>query len=129
MIAGKLSELKNELKKDPEAISHWYEDSTTLLIAACAYGNVESAKYLIAYDPSKVKFQVPVNGYTALMAAAMVGHLEVVELLLQNGAVVNVYSHYGITPLSAASRNGHIAIVETLLRNGADKDAVDNRGW
>lgn len=129
VIAGKVEELEDELKEDPATIENWHEERTTLLIAACAYGNVATAKWLANYDPSVVPFQVPVNGYTALMAASMIGYLDVVDLLLQFHATVNVYSNLGMTALSAACRCGHTRIAEHLLQHNADLDCVDNRGF
>ncbi|RDW65591.1 hypothetical protein BP5796_10283 [Coleophoma crateriformis] len=59
-----------------------------------------------------------------LAAASCYGNRAIVELLLANGADINLVSgHYG-TALATASFNGERAIVELLLANGADINLV-----
>jgi ankyrin repeat protein len=60
---------------------------------------------------------------TALQAASAKGHKEVVEILRDKGANVNIQNgEYG-TALQAASEGGHKEIVEMLLGKGADVNA------
>ena len=58
---------------------------------------------------------VYVRGLTALMMASANGHTEIVKLLLDKGADVNVKNTYGITALFTASVHGHTEIVKLLL--------------
>ncbi|OCK88748.1 ankyrin, partial [Cenococcum geophilum 1.58] len=51
-------------------------------------------------------------------------HLEVVKLLLENGADVAVASNDGWTPLNSASSSGHLEVVKLLLKNGADVNCL-----
>ena len=61
------------------------------------------------------------DGITALCIASAAGHNEVVRLLLENGANVNVKAtEMHFTPLWSASSEGHTEIVKLLLDNGAD---------
>jgi ankyrin repeat protein len=60
-----------------------------------------------------------------LEIATQEGPLEVVQLLSDAGADINLKSAHGQTPLRIASRNGHLAIVRYLLDKGAN---VDTRG-
>ena len=46
-------------------------------------------------------------GMTPVMAAAASGHLSVVQLLVENGAKINVRDDDGDSPLANAARNGH----------------------
>jgi len=55
----------------------------------------------------------------ALQAASQNGHREVVEMLLENGADVNMQGYY----LQAATWNGHCDVVEVLLHKGVDINA------
>ncbi|KAH7357840.1 hypothetical protein B0T11DRAFT_354388 [Plectosphaerella cucumerina] len=56
----------------------------------------------------------------ALQAASAEGHLEAVELLLDNGADINLKGGYFGTALQAAVAEDHPEIVALLLRKGAD---------
>ena len=58
-------------------------------------------------------------GATALHLAADKGQKEVVEVLVLNGALLEVPDKRGYTPLHWAARNGHKEVVELLLWNGA----------
>lgn len=58
---------------------------------------------------------------TPLYIAAQNGYLEVVKLLVENGAYVDAKLNTdGATPLYIASLNGHLEVVELLLNAGAD---------
>tara|TARA_A100001037_G_scaffold276386_1_gene275638 strand:+ start:189 stop:611 length:423 start_codon:yes stop_codon:yes gene_type:complete len=70
---------------------------------------------------------VDVEGRTALFFAAANGHLEIVELLLENEADPNIANAQDNTALHWACVNGHTAVVEKLLSVGA-KTAVCNAG-
>jgi outer membrane protein assembly factor BamB len=60
-------------------------------------------------------------GATALLFASDKGNVEMLNLLLQNGAEVNVKdSFYGGTPLTFAAFNGHVDAVKLLLQKGAN---------
>ena len=56
--------------------------------------------------------------------------MEIVELLIAEGADVNAEGIGGMTPLFAAANTigGHKEIVELLIANGADVDAKDMVG-
>ena len=50
-------------------------------------------------------------------------HKEIAELLIANGADVNVKNDFGPTPLHWAADEGHKEIVELLIANGANVNA------
>ena len=60
---------------------------------------------------------------SALHYAADNGHLDVVEFLISNGALVNVTNMWEKTPLHAAANSGHLEIVKLLVENGARIEA------
>ena len=68
------------------------------------------------------------NQSTPLIEAADNGHNDVVELLLEAGAAVNIGDKYGITPLIWAALNGNIDMVKLLLNAGAEIDRADDKG-
>ena len=55
--------------------------------------------------------------------AAFTGRMEVVELLIANGANVNAKDKDGGTPLLHATLSGHRETVELLISKGADVNA------
>ncbi|CAG8905457.1 unnamed protein product [Penicillium egyptiacum] len=57
------------------------------------------------------------------------GHLEVIKVLLDDGAEVTVTDNDGWTPVNAASSNRHLEVVKLLLENGADIGVANNDGW
>lgn len=71
---------------------------------------------------------------TPLMVACDKGFTEIVSLLVDKGADVNVKDNYNRTALMFACQKGHIEIVSILLRKGADTNAImrgyyDLRSW
>lgn len=57
---------------------------------------------------------------TALAVAAHCGNVDVVRVLLQYGAKVDVCDAFMMTPLHLAASRGHYLVVESLLHNLAD---------
>ncbi|KAL6060669.1 putative serine/threonine-protein kinase/receptor [Balamuthia mandrillaris] len=70
------------------------------------------------------------DGYeqTALHLACYSGYAEVVALLLQKGADVNVEDKNGWTPLHSAANSGEFAISKLLIEKGADASATTSTG-
>ena len=57
---------------------------------------------------------------TPLIEAAANGHADVVKLLIQSGADVNLQGEAWYGPLHRACENGHVEVAKILLENGAD---------
>ncbi|KAF1780908.1 Ankyrin repeat-containing domain [Phytophthora cactorum] len=68
------------------------------------------------------------RGYTALSTAALRGHIEVVHLLLSQGASVEAQSCIGDTPLLLAATRGRLEVVRALLVNGASPNIKNVMG-
>lgn len=73
----------------------------------------------------------PHDDWTALHAAAARGHAEIVAILLDSGADVDVRDESGITPLwNAAGSTPSSDVIRLLLDAGANPNATDtNLGW
>lgn len=56
------------------------------------------------------------------------GTIESVELLLKEGADINVRNYCGRTPLHLAAFNGHVSTAEHLIRKGANINAKEYLG-
>ncbi len=93
------------------------------LVLAARNGYAASVDALIAAK-AKVDARTP-SGDTAIMAAAIAGHLEIVKKLRAAGAVID---GPGWTPLIYAATGGRNDVVEYLLAQGAQINAVSPNG-
>ncbi|MGB6407213.1 MAG: ankyrin repeat domain-containing protein [Planococcus donghaensis] len=100
----------------------------SLLHVAAANGQTGSVRLLLDRNWA-IDRPDPVRGErTALHWAVQEGHLDVIQLLVSNGADINKKYDYGMTPLYQAAADGNTNIVEYLLDNGADIYAKSEAG-
>ena len=101
--------------------------SNNLMLNAVRNGNIKNVeKQLTAGADVKAVLE---NGMTALHVAAIFGHIEIVELLIANGADVNATDNkFGATSLYGAAGAGQKDIAELLISNGAIVNAKIPRG-
>jgi ankyrin repeat protein len=96
----------------------------TALIPAAHYGHVDTVRELL-----KTRIDIDhINrlGWTALLEAIILGdggpaHTEIVRLLVERGAKVQLADAQGVTPLAHAQQRGQRAIVDILKRAGAQR--------
>jgi ankyrin repeat protein len=62
------------------------------------------------------------------MLASLNGHTDVVKLLLDRGAKIDLQRSDGATALIVAAQNGHEEVIKILLERGADRGIKDNTG-
>ena len=94
----------------------------TALIPAAHHGHTEAVRALLATPIDKD--HVNRLGWTALMEAVILGdggavHTEIVRLLVEAGANVNIADREGVTPLQHAKRRGYAVMVRILEAKGA----------
>ena len=128
-----------------DAAYRYGECNSTPLLLACHNGHVEIARLLIEatlewdiidLQGRAARFCVSEDGWieelpiqpTPLIAASSRGHVELVQLLLESGANLNVPDVNKRTALSYASEKGHVEVVRLLLSAGARRDLVDRDG-
>ena len=97
------------------------------LSAAAFTGNVAAMKQALA-DGADPNTKDPQSGSTLLATASLMGHTDVVALLLKHGADVNARSQDGGTALHAAAFLGRAETVKRLLGKGADTTLRNNMG-
>jgi len=85
------------------------------LMYAALKGQLALAKLLISKDADVNK-----TGWTPLHYAATNGHVDVIQLLLDNHAFVDAASPNGSTPLMLAAQYGTAQAVKLLLDEGAE---------
>ena len=111
-----------------------FESARILRKHGCKNGSIQSAAN--GGDTEAVKdfleggIDVNANSKlgSALHRAALRGHSDIVKLLTNKGAKINLKSESGDTALHYAVRKNHINIVEILLKNGADINIKGYRG-
>jgi len=95
----------------------------TILMSACAYGQVDVVKDLIKHRKIDINMTSEIKGNTALHVASANGYIVcVTELLSARGVEINKSNFYGNTALYFASKEGYIDIVTLLLKYGANKN-------
>ncbi len=99
---------------------HWPALTSVGLIAASQAGLHTLLKVQVKRDEE-------INGHLLLIGAAL-GHIEVVQVMLKNGASPTwIHKSSGIFPLLIAAQNGHTDVVNALLRHGANPNQVEPR--
>lgn len=112
--------LANEAGADP-GITNRY--GGVALIPASERGHVEVVRYLLAETDVDVD-HVNRLGWTALLEAILLSdggprHQEIVALLIEHGADVDLADADGVRPLAHARARGFLAIAEQLMEAGA----------
>jgi ankyrin repeat protein len=94
------------------------------LFEALKSGDVYTAGVLLVCINESCIGNDPLVG-TPLIYAAGYGHVEVVQMLLEDGANVDRAEEYGFTALHVAAANGHLDVCRLLLDWGATVDPLD----
>ncbi len=98
-------------------------DGKTALVQACYLGYIGTAKVLLDFE-ANVNSTENKYGCSSLVFASQNGHGDVVKLLVERGANVNLATASGWTALMLASKHGHYGIVKLLLEVGAELNSL-----
>ena len=96
----------------------------TCLHLAAYFGNISHVRYFVGLPEVDVN-HVDTNGRTALHEAAQRGCADVVQVLIDAGADIEVRDNDGCSPLLAASSTGELVSLKKLVEAGAGVRAVD----
>jgi len=111
-----------------DLISEYLSDFS--IFEAAARGDLKRVNRLIQKDPTAIS-SFSSDGFTALHLASFFSHLELVELLVNEGADVNAVAQNAswVSPIHSAAAAQSPEIVEQLLAGGADPNAQQMGGW
>ena len=118
--SGKFDAVAHLIYTHPDAIDAYAEDGFTSLGLACYFGQFEVARYLVlkgadVNQPSNNGFNVyPIH------SAAAGNYTDIVRMLIDSGAKINVKQQAGATPLHSAAQNGNLEMLILLLEHGAE---------
>jgi ankyrin repeat protein len=118
--AGKFDAVAYFVYTHPDVIDDYAEDGFTPLGLACYFGQFEVARYLVL---KRADVNLPSNnGFNVypIHSAAAGNYTDIVRMLVENGAQVNVKQQAGATPLHSAAQNGNLEMLILLLEKGAE---------
>merc|ERR1711902_283161 len=102
---------------------------TMLVSLALISSDTHRAVVKRLFSTADLNVRASQHGQTALMLAVSHGRLDMVDLLLEAGADVNIRDEDGSTALMCAAEHGHMDIVKLLMKHPEiNINAVDNDG-
>jgi|GEM_PF-2445749 len=127
---------KNEftaLKKNISNKNNNKNNLNEVLLEACLKENMDMIRTFLHQQLLKNSQDFNINsrdkyGRTALSIAVGKRNLEMVKLLVENGADVNIFNRNKYTPLMTSCRNGSLSIVKYLIAHGSDYRIVNQFG-
>ncbi|MGE5249042.1 MAG: ankyrin repeat domain-containing protein, partial [Bacteroidota bacterium] len=108
---GKTPNLILLLARDPGLINAYSEDGYQPLGLACYFGHHDAAEFLIKAGAAINAYSNNPTHAAPLQSATAGGHIEIVRLLLENGADPNCREAGGYTPLHAAAQSGNMELI------------------
>jgi uncharacterized protein len=104
------------------------ENGTTPLMTACRFSEVEIARFLINHGATINQPRSPKGRTTLMVACAYYSGINIVQLLVEKGADVNLTADDGSTALMLASGSEKLDVVNFLLAHGANASMKDKAG-
>ncbi|XP_075762623.1 E3 ubiquitin-protein ligase MIB2 isoform X1 [Pelodiscus sinensis] len=99
-------------------------DHPSRLVTEAAHGNAAKVQDLVQKYPDKV--DIKNQGRTALQVAAHLGRVEVVKILLQAHANIDLRDEEGDAALHYAAFGNQAEVVRVLVDQGANADLLNN---
>eukprot|EP00435_Cladocopium_sp_Y103_P016763 s3035_g4.t1 len=108
-------QLVRQLSRKGEALLQKCQAGNSVLHVAARSGQLEVIRFLLSQKQVSMNGKNK-NGWTPLMWAAIVGHSEVTELLIQATCDIYARDEKGMTALMWAAKHGHQDVAKQLLR-------------
>lgn len=119
-------DMKRTAIKRRKAGYNYYPKHATPLYYAASFGIEHVVKALLEQG-AEVDATGGRLGATAFHAAALRGHVKVMDILFQNGADPNKTDFIQKTPLNSAALVDNVEVIKYLLEHGADPNVRDDR--
>ena len=126
--SGRAHTISELLDRDPTQVKSWSADGFTALHFASFFNQPTIARELVRRGADVAAVSMNPMEVTPLHSAAAAKATEIVRMLVESGAPVNVKQHGGWTPLHAAADNGDEEMIKILLQQGADPLAQNDDG-
>ncbi|KAG6541623.1 hypothetical protein Mapa_017016 [Marchantia paleacea] len=91
-------------------------------------GAIEEIREVLDHEPSVID-ATDDSGFTAMHVAVSMKRPELVQVLLEYKANLELHNKAGQTPLQLAAQSGEALITELLLAKGAKTEATNQSGW
>lgn len=122
---GNLDKVKEYIAANSE-IKNTDESGMALMLAS-HNGHKDLVKFLLDSKITDINKQ-NIDGDTALIWATWKGHINVVQLLIEKGAKLDLKDDHGNTALMEAVREGHIEIAKLLISHKTNINAQNHHG-
>jgi ankyrin repeat protein len=99
----------------------------SLLLFSSKFNLINVLEYLIKNKSLNINYEDE-NKRTSLMYASYLGHLNIVQCLVENGANVNHEDKHKCTSLIEASKKKHLKVIEYLIEKNADVNHKEENG-
>lgn len=110
---------------DPHSVKYTDRYKCSAIHYAAASGYIDIVEKLLQYGRFQIFDQNNICR-SPLHYASRNNKTEMVELLINNNAVINDLDHWGYTPLNVATSNGSTNAAKLLIHHGADVNIPDN---
>jgi ankyrin repeat protein len=101
-------------------------NGNTCIHLASENGNFETLKFLLSQKKININSENK-DQSTSLHLSCLNGHLNICNLLIENGAKLDCLDSMKRTPLHFASSQGHVEVVRLLIERGADTSIRDDK--
>lgn len=101
----------------------------TELMTAVSKRRIGRIKAILSWGEESQINQTTLKGWTALMNACIEGDEEIIQLLLDGGASVDIVNKDGMTAFTIACSHGHISAAQLLLNSGANINHFNKNRW
>ena len=117
---GDLDTVKSHIDNKPGLVNSYAPDGFTPLGLSCFFGHITVAKYLIEKGANTSQSSNNPLKVAPIRSACTISNYEIAELLVLNGADVNVREQADYAPLHIAAISGQTKLAKLLIENGAE---------